>query len=707
MSVLRRLAGLPADRRAKWGTIAVWLLFAVLAVGLAGSGGEDGGGDTDVLPSGAESTKAVELADRDFPPEPEQLLLVYARDTGITADDRAAATADVATLRPLAAGEIPPPIRSRDGDALLVAIRLAPGHADDAHLGDTLATARETLAAGRPDGLDARVTGGAAASTDFSSAFNSVDTTLLLATVVVVVVLLLLTYRSPILVLIPLLSVGLASQLATAVVTLLSKYGGLVADDISGGILTVLIFGVGTDYALLLISRYREELTRHADRHEAMRVALARAAPTIAASAVTVILALLALTLAQLNSTRGLGPIGAIGIACAFLVMLTLQPALLVVCGRWVFWPRAPRFRPFGPPAARRGAWERVAATVSRRFHLVGVATALVLVAMSLGMTQLSTGLERGEAFMTKPDSVIGQELLIAHYPAGMTGPTALFAPAADADRVAAAARAVAGVARVDTDDVTTSRGGDWVRYPVILTDGPDTGPAERTVQRLRAAVHDVDGAVLVGGPTAERLDVDTAMDRDLRLILPLTLLIVLAVLIVLLRAVVAPLLLLASVVLSFAAALGTATLVFRAIGHPTIDRVVLLYGFLFVVALGVDYTIFLTARAREETARLGHAKAVERALATTGTVIISAGLVLAGTFSVLGVMPIVFMVQIGILVAIGVLLDAFVAASLLVPALITATGRGTWWPGSAARTPQPPPVTAAAEEQPLESVEP
>jgi RND superfamily putative drug exporter len=705
MSVWHKLAGLPADRRAKWGMVAAWLLLAVLALTLAGQSGEDSGSDTDALPANAEATKAVELADRDFPAEPEQLLLVYARDSGVTPADRAAAADDAEALRRFAAGEIPPPIPSADGDALMVMIRLAPEHSDSARIGDTLTAARDTLAAGRPDGLDARVTGGAAASNDFSEAFNSVDTTLLLVTVVVVAVLLLLTYRSPILLLIPLLSVGLASQLAAAVVKLLSEYGGLVADDISGGILTVLIFGVGTDYALLLISRYREELTRHENRHEAMRIALTRAIPAIAASAVTVILALLALTLAELNSTRGLGPIGAIGIACAFLVMTTLQPALLVVCGRWIFWPRTPRFQPY-ETAAKPGAWARVAAAVSRHSRPIWVVSALVLAAASLGMTQLSTGLERGEAFVTKPDSVLGQELLAAHYPAGATGPTEIFAPAASADRVAAAARTVPGVAHVDTEDATTSRGGDWVRYAVVLGDGPETGAAEQTVERLRAAVHDVDGAVLVGGTTAERLDVDDAMNRDLRLILPLTLLIVLAVLMVLLRAVVAPLLLLASVVLSFAAALGAATLVFHAIGHPTIDRVVLLYGFLFVVALGVDYTIFLMARAREETAALGHAKAVERALATTGAVIISAGLVLAGTFAVLSVMPIVFMVQIGILVAIGVLLDAFVAASLLVPSLVTATGRGTWWPGRLARARREAPAQPA-ERAPLEPAEP
>ncbi|GLH99319.1 MMPL family transporter [Phytohabitans aurantiacus] len=705
MSVWHKLAGLPADRRAKWVTAAVWLLLAVLAVSLAGQSGEDSGSDTDALPANAESTKAVELADRDFPPEPEQLLLVYARDGGITPTDRAAATADASALRRFADGEIPPPIPSEDGDALLVMIRLAPEHADDAHIGDTLATARDTLAAGRPTGLDARVTGGAAASTDFSEAFNSVDTTLLLATVVVVAVLLLLTYRSPILLLIPLLSVGLASQLASAVVKLLSKYGGLVADDISGGILTVLIFGVGTDYALLLISRYREELTRHADRHEAMRVALTRAVPAVAASAVTVILALVALTLAELNSTRGLGPIGAIGIACALLVMTTLLPALLVVCGRWIFWPRTPRFRPHETPA-KPGVWARVAGAVSRHSRPIWLVAALALAATSLGTTQLSTGLERAEAFVTKPDSVLGQELLAAHFPAGATGPSEIFAPAASAERVATAARAVPGIAQVDTEDATTSRSGDWVRYPVILDDEPETQAAEKTVERLRAAVHDVDGAVLVGGTTAERLDVDDAMNRDLRLILPLILLIVLGVLMVLLRAVVAPLLLLASVVLSFAAALGAATLVFHAIGHPTIDRVVLLYGFLFVVALGVDYTIFLMARAREETAALGNARAVERALASTGAVIISAGLVLAGTFSVLSVMPIVFMVQIGILVAIGVLLDAFVAASLLVPSLVTATGRRTWWPGRLAREPRPDPDPVEGRA-PLEAAEP
>ncbi|MEV4416257.1 MMPL family transporter [Catellatospora sp. NPDC049609] len=676
----QRISTAPAGRRTAWSVLTGWLLIAVSAVMFTQLGDVETNDVSSWLPAAAESTRALDLAAAEFPAdEPDRLLLVYARDGGLTAADREAADADATALAGLAAGTIPPPIPSDDGAALLVAVPLSPAQAAEDAVGPVLDRVRAVQAEGLPGGLAAWVTGGPAAGADFDAAFDSLDTTLLAVTVGVVALLLLLTYRSPVLLLIPLVTVGIASRLAEALVYLGAKHLGLVVNGASAGILTVLVFGAGTDYALLLISRYREELTRHADHRHAMRLALRHSLPAIIASAATVILALLTLLAAGLNSTRGLGPVAALGIASALLAMTTLLPALLVTFGRRVFWPLIPAVRADGSPARGPGLWARTAGFVACHPRPIWMVTALALAALSLGTTTLTVGVHQSESFTSKPDSVRGFEALAEHYPAGSGDPTELYTSTLRADEVAAAVRGLPGVAEVGQAEPSVA--GGWTRLRIVLADPPSSDGAEQTVLRLRDTAQDVDPGALVGGATAQELDQNTTMDADLRLIIPLILVVVLGVLVVLLRALVAPLLLLASVLLSFGAALGASALVYHAIGFPAIDRSVLLHGFLFLVALGVDYTIFLMTRAREESAALGHGAGMSRALAVTGGVITSAGVVLAATFAVLSLMPIVFMMQLGILVGLGVLLDTFVVRSLLVPALVHHVGPRSWWP--------------------------
>lgn len=664
----------------KWPALVAWALIAVVASMFAGKVGDVETNDIrNWLPATAESTRALDLAEAQFASdEPENLLLVYARDSGLTGTDRTAVRNDANALASLAAQPIPPPIPSEDGRALLLIVPLSTAQVQEGVIPGVLDEVRGVVTADLPGGLAARMTGGPAAAADFDNAFDSLDETLLMVTVAVVAVLLLLTYRSPIMLLLPLIAVGVASQLANGLVYLCAKHLGLVVDGASAGILTVLVFGAGTDYALLLISRYREELKRHSDRYHAMHLALRQSLPAIAASAATVILALLTLLFADMNSTRGLGPVAALGIASALLAMTTLLPALLLLVGRWAFWPFIPHST--GTGSAARGAWARIAGHVSRRARPIWIVTALALAGLSLGATTLSTGLSREDAFVTKPDSVIGFEMLAAHYSTGAAGPVEVYVPTGEAPQAAAQVGSLPGVVRVESPE----QSGDWTRLPVILADDPSGPEARETVSRIREAVHSVSPEALVGGETAQQLDQSSTMDSDLRLIVPLILVVVLAVLILLLRAVVAPLLLLASVVLSFGAALGASTLIYRAIGFPQVEKTVLLMGFLFLVALGVDYTIFLMTRAREEVVAFGHARGVRRALAVTGGVITSAGIVLAATFSVLALMPIVFMMQIGIIVAVGILLDTFVVRTLLVPGLVLDVGARSWWPSRA-----------------------
>ncbi|MEU4426632.1 MMPL family transporter, partial [Actinoplanes sp. NPDC024001] len=666
----------------KYVLVALWLAVLAAVTPLALSLGDVQNNDTlGSLSDSAEVSRAEARAAQAFPSSDAPVAVaVYVRDTGLTGADRAQVEADRQAYREHAeGGVVAEAFPSADGKAVLVSFTV------DGSLDDV----RETLSDGA-GGMRTALTGSAAAETDVFDAFEGLDVTLLIATGVAVSVLLLITYRSPVLWLLPLLTAGIASQLASAIVYLLAKHGGLAVDLQSQNILTVLVFGVGIDYALLIVARYREELRRHADRHRAMGVALRRSLGALVASAATVIAGLLCLLAADMPETRGIGPIGAVGIACALLAMTTLLPAVLLIFGRWVFWPFVPRYTPGAAAHDTTGdhrVWGRVAAFVGRRPRQIWIASLALLALLGTGVANLGLGQPAEESFTTEVGSVTGQKMISAHYPSGVVAPVEIVAAAGAAEPVAAAARAIPGIEEVTAPQ--TSPDGRWVRIDAVLADVPDSDAAMSAVRELRSAVHAVPGAdALVGGDTAYQIDLEDTVNRDNRIVIPLILAVVLAILILLLRALVAPLLLMASVVLSFGAALGVAGFILTAIGYPNLMITLPLQVFLFLVALGVDYTIFLMTRAREEAGRIGHRPGVLRALTVTGGVITSAGLVLAATFAALSLLPLVPSLQMAVIVAAGVLIDTFLVRSLLVPALALELGERTWWP---ARLPQRP----------------
>ncbi|GAA4255342.1 MMPL family transporter [Dactylosporangium darangshiense] len=662
-------------------TLALWVAIVAglspLALKLTNVQNNDTLGS---LPASAEATRAAAREAAAFPrPDALVAVAVYVRESGLTAADRAKVDADRAAFAAYArGGTVPEPAPAADGQALLLTFPLA---GDDDQQSAAVAPIRQRLAAQAPDGLRTALTGSAGAEDDLGEAFSGLDVTLLLATVAAVALLLLLTYRSPVLWFIPLLTAGIASQCAGGVVYLLVRHAGLTVDLQSQNIMTILAIGVGVDYALLLISRYREELRRHEDRREAMAVALRRSFPAICASAITVMIGLLCLLAADLPATRGLGPVGAIAVVATLAAMTTLLPALLVLLGRWVFWPFIPRV---AASATEHGVWARIAGFVGARPRVIWIATAAALAALTAGIGHLSIGLPGDETFTKEVGSITGQRLIESHYPGGTLSPAVITATAGTAAQVASLAEKVDGVARVG--EPMRSADGRWVRIEATLAAEPTSPAAVETLERLRTAVQSVPASeALVGGDTAFEADGDAVTSRDNRVVVPLVLAVVLLVLIVLLRALVAPLVLIASVVLSYAAALGAAGLILNAVGHPRLWSAVPLQTFLFIVALGVDYTIFLMTRAREETARVGHRPGVLHALTVTGGVITSAGVVLAATFAALTVLPMVPSIQIGIIVTAGVLIDTLLVRSLLVPALTLHIGRRTWWPAAQA----------------------
>jgi RND superfamily putative drug exporter len=674
-----------SGRRSKWVVLVLWLV----ALGVAGPLGlrltEVQSNDSAAwLPADAESTRILDLLPAFQPDDTIQAIVVYERASGLTAADREAATADAAALGALTGvpGPVTGPVPSGDGAALrtVVPVDVGGGGWDDI---TPVVDRVRAVVDDAPAGLAVHITGPAGAVADSAAVFGDIDGTLLYTTLAVVVVILLLTYRSPLLWLVPVVVAGASLAGAQAVVYLLARYADLVVNAQSASILTVLVFGAGTDYALLLVARYREELRRHDDRHAAMAVALRRAGPAVLASAATVGIGLLCLMLAELNSTSGMGPVAAVGIAVGLLAMLTLLPALLVIAGRWLFWPAIPRAGSAEPAAA--GRWAGVGRAVARRPRAVWVGTAAVLGVLAVGLLGLKAdGQTTADAFTTRPGSVVGGEVLAAHFPAGDGDPVLVVGRSAAATAMRDALTATDGL----TDVTPPVVAGDDAFLRATLLDPPDSAAAQDTVARAREALHRVDGAEpLVGGTTATLLDGNDAARRDRAVVIPLVLLVVLVVLALLLRAVVAPLVLMATVVLSFAAALGVSALVFdHVFGFDSGDTSMPLFVFVFLVALGIDYNIFLMTRVREEAARLGPHRAAITGLAATGGVITSAGLVLAGTFAVLTTLPSTFTVQIGFAVAFGVLLDTFVVRSILVTALNLDLGRWMWWPGRLSR---------------------
>ena len=701
MTKIKTIIRIPAGRRAKWVVLAFWLIIVVVAAPLAGKlTGAEKNDSSAWLPGRAESTRVLDLQSRFLSPDIFAGVVVYDRPSGLTGADHAKAVADAAKFGQVpgvVAGQVQGPLFARDGQAIetIVPVNLGPKGWNGAS--DAAARLR-TIASAGAGGLAIHIAGPLGSAADSASSFKGIDGILLVATLVVVIALLLITYRSPVLWLLPVMSAGVALTAAEALIYLLARHAGLTVNAQSAGILYVLVFGAGTDYALLLTARYREELRRHEDRHQAMAVAIRRAGPAITASAITVILSLLTLTVAELNSTKSLGPVLAIGVAVALVAMMTLLPALLVIFGRWMFWPAKPGYG--SPDPATRGIWAGVGRRIATRPRVVWIGTAVVLGAMCLGLTGLrASGLTAAQSFTGHhPDSVAGQAVITGHFPAGAGQPVYVVGNEPQATQVLAAVRSTSGLTAV-TPPVT--RGGHtWLQ--ATLTAPPDSQAAFATIGRLRAAVHAVPGAdAMAGGNTAVTLDIARAADHDRNVIIPVILVLVFVILGLLLRAVIAPIMLIATVVLSYGAALGVASLFFNhVVSYGNADNSFPLFVFVFLVALGIDYNIFLMTRVREEAARHGPRHGALTGLSATGGVITSAGAVLAGTFAALSTLPVTFLAELGFAVAFGVLLDTLVVRSVLVTALNLDLGRWVWWPSKLHRQSIPEPEAAATAEQ-------
>jgi putative drug exporter of the RND superfamily len=678
-----------------------WLLPALLVIGwlVIGAVGSPYQGklsevledsNAAFLPKSAEATKVNDIVQKFAERNDIDALIVYDRASGITAADRDYLTAKAAEFgrfhdEDLARaggldGRISPVVPSKDGKAAQIVI-LLPDSLDQ-KVGDVTKKLREVASAGLPAGLTMHLTGGAGISADFSDAFGDLDGLLLWVTIGVVVGILMLIYRSPLLPLVVLLSGGFALITASTAVYFLTKAGVVTLNGQSQGILMVLVLGAATDYALLLVSRYREELRRHTSKYDAMRVSWRACVEPLVASAGTVIIGLLCLLLSDLNSNKSLGPVAAVGIAASLLTALTFLPAMLVLLGRGAFWP----FRPKEGTDQPKGVWGRVANVVGRRPRMVGAGTAVILLGCLAFLPQFKAdGLQFSDSFTTKTEAVRGMEVFAEHFPAGSGSPSIIITKPERANTVADVARTVPGVSSVEVKPKVV----DGVQMvDATLADDPSSKAAQATVERLRTAVRAVPGAdAQVGGSSAAWLDIHTTSVRDLQVIIPVVLIVILLVLSLLLRSLVAPLLLTLTVGISYAATLGVGALVFNNVFHfANSDPSLPMLSFVFLVALGIDYNIFLMTRVREEALKDGTRRGTLTGLSVTGGVITSAGVILAATFGALALMPLVFLVQMAFMVAFGVLLDTLIVRSLLVPALTLQIGRKIWWPGALSR---------------------
>jgi len=675
-SLLRsRISDRLTSRRGAWLSLGLAVVLMTVLFGIFG--GAKAPSNTGQAPSGAEVTRVSELME-EFPDADHQPVLVVAtRDDGGDLEDSDLAALDdlVPVLTAQAADDVSGPAVSDDGKAAVLITPITVG-ADNTETADVVGDLRAGLAGAAPDGLTLQVTGGPAFGADVAAAFDGADFTLLLVTILIVAILLIVTYRSPILWLIPLVVIALADGLAGRVTAAAGSAWGFGFD---AGIISVLVFGAGANYALLLISRYREELQHTDDDRLALSSAWRKSVPAILASNVTVVLALVTLVFATIPMTRGLGIPAAIGLLIALAAVLFVLPPFLAVCGRRVFWPFVPRP---GQSREQGSVWRSIASRVSKRPVISLAAGAALLVVMATGLFGTSVGLDQLEKFRVQSESATGLETLSDHFPPGEAQPIYIITDSAAADDVVSVAGSVEGVVRAHPVGVTDD--GDLTKVMVTSEYSPATEESLDQIVALRDAVAPLEGAnASVGGAVATELDARSGNEADLVLVAPLVLAVSFIVLILLLRSLVAPLLLLAVNVVSAVAAIGAGAWLSRLVlGQQSLDLQVPILSFLFLVALGIDYTIFLVHRAREESRRLGTRGGIVEAVAHTGGVITSAGIVLAAVFAALGVLPLVTLGQLGLIVGVGVLVDTLVVRTIIVPAIFTLGGDRMWWPG-------------------------
>ncbi len=663
------------------------------------------------LPKGAEATQASELIQTfsgkdsfNFPAlvlfegnaSPASLAAINSHLEAVGQLTLAGTTAKISDY--LAPGQRITAFPSQDGNAILATVPLD-GNAlskvlsnDEPVLPAVVEALREDLAPlAKANNLTSYVTGPGGLLGDLFKAFGSIDSTLLLTTLAVVAVILIVVYRSPILWIIPLLSALFALSTAGGIVYLLAKNDIIDVDGQSQGILSVLVIGAATDYALLLIARYREELHLHENRFDAMRATYKGVWEPILASGSTVAISLLVLLFSQLTNTAGLGPVGAIGIVCSMITILTLLPALLLLFGRWIFWPRRPEFD--GEDHVLSGTWSKIGSSIGRRPRRAWLITGVILFGFAfMSPTLKADGIGTVDTFTTNPESVVGQKLLLTHFPGGEGDPTQIVVSADKIDSVTSAVKNAPGVTSIEPLRDGFQMPGEPVPpikfvnnkaiLNVTLNKAPDSVEAANDIPEIRRLAHEADSTSLVGGTSAVYFDVRTANDRDNKTIIPIILLVITMILGALLRSIISAVLLLGTVVLSYFATLGVCALVFNHIfGFAGGDTSFPLFAFIFLVALGIDYNIFLMTRVREESIKFGTRVGVIKGLTVTGAVITSAGVVLAATFAVLGLIPLVPLAQLGFAVAFGVLLDTIIVRSILVPALVHEIGPKIWWP--------------------------
>jgi RND superfamily putative drug exporter len=709
---LGRLASVVTGRRFKWVVLVLWII-AVAALAPLGSKLSDETQDdtTSFLPESAESTEVVRILDDQFAAgETTQGLVVYENPDGLNEADKEKIRDDsvqIQIAREGAEPEVPltqdprvpftpegrpvPGLVSQNGEVAYTVLTVPTNFEES---GDWGTSVRDIVEEEPVEGLTVLLTGDLGFGADAEEVFSEIDTKLLGATVILVLVLLGAIYRAVLVALTPLIVVFFAYTVAQAFIYLLAKGGATVSSN-STSILIVLLFGVGTDYCLLLVSRYREELRATQDKHEAMAHALRRSGPAILASGLTVSLAMLVLALADSQNTATLGPVAAIGVACAFIAGLTLLPALLTIFGRVGFWPRR-RLVEYDPEhhiQVRQGLWRRFGDKVLERPTQALLVTVIVFGASAFGLLAWNVSYSTTTFFKEKVDSVEGFEVLERAFPAGTLAPMTVLVTnesgPVSQDDVSAAVGELQGVNGVASATPTglTSENGMAASIDVVLEDDPLESSSLDLVPGIRNAVRDVAPGVtaLVGGSTAINYDFDQAVESDFRLIAPLALLVIFIILAILLRALVAPLVLIASVILSFIATVGLSILFIRyVVGDAGLDASIPTFAFIFLVSLGIDYTIFLMARVREEARQHGTREGMLRALSATGPVITSAGIILAGTFSVLMTLPVTFTFDLGFMVALGILLDTFIVRTIMVPAAVELIGDKIWWPSTA-----------------------